>query len=101
MKKELDNIKSKYEKIISNNSGKVIKFENWGLMILSYKIKKNKKGHYIHYKIEANENLIKDLEKNERIDNQILRFLSVKVKKFQLDIEYFGEKKFKNAEAKI
>ena len=39
--------------------------QNWGLMNLSYLIKKNKKGNYIHFKIEGDGSLIKELEKNE------------------------------------
>ena len=92
-KKELEKITEKYEGIISKNLGKIIKFENWGLMVLSHKIKKSKKGHYLHFKLEGDGNVINELEKNEKIDNQVLRFLTVKVKKFDLNVQYFGEKK--------
>ena len=52
--KELKEIKEKYNLLINNSSGKVIKIEDWGLMSLAKKIKKYKKGFYIHYKFEGN-----------------------------------------------
>ena len=58
-------------------------------MNLSYLIKKNKKGNYIHFKIKANGKVLSELEKNEKIDKNLLRYLTVKVKKFDLDTEYF------------
>ena len=75
-----------------NNDGEIVKTENWGLLNLSYLIKKNKKGSYIHFKIKAVGKVIKELEKNESIDKKLLRYLTVKVKKFDLDANYFGTK---------
>ena len=51
-KSELSKIKEKYNNLINDNSGKVIKIEEWGLMSLARKIKKYNKGFYIHYKFE-------------------------------------------------
>jgi len=45
---------TKYKSIISENSGKILKTEEWGLRILSTKLKNNKKGFYIHLKLEGN-----------------------------------------------
>ena len=86
---QLKQIQDKYSKIVENNKGDVIKLEIWGLMNLSYIIKKNKKGNYIHFKIKADGNTIKELEKNEKIDKNLLRYLTVKVRKFDLDTDYF------------
>ena len=72
--------------------GEVIKTENWGLLNLSYLIKKNKKGSYIHFKIKGKGNVIDELEKNEAIDKKLLRYLTVRVKKFDLETKYFGKK---------
>ena len=58
-------------------------------MDLSYFIKKNKKGNYIHFKIKCDGSLIKELEKSERLDKNLLRFLTVKVKDFDLKTNYF------------
>ena len=51
---QLKQLQEKYSKIVEKNQGNVVKLENWGLMNLSYLIKKNKKGNYLHFKIEAN-----------------------------------------------
>ena len=89
---ELKQLTEKYSKIIEKNEGEVIKSENWGLLNLSYLIKKNRKGSYIHFKIKGNGNVIDELEKNESIDKKLLRYLTVRVKKFDLDTVYFGKK---------
>ena len=86
---QIKQIEEKYSKIIEGNDGNIIKFESWGLMHLSYLIKKNKKGNYLHFKIEGNGKTINELEKNEKIDKNLLRFLTVRVKKLDLDTDYF------------
>ena len=89
---ELKQLTEKYSKIIEKNEGEVIKAENWGLLNLSYLIKKNKKGSYIHFKIKGRGKVINELEKNESIDKKLLRYLTVKVKKFDLNTNYFQKK---------
>ena len=89
---QIKQIQDKYSKIIESNDGNILKFESWGLMHLSYLIKKNKKGSYIHFKIKGKGNVIDELEKNEAIDKKLLRYLTVRVKKFDLETNYFGKK---------
>ena len=86
---QIKQIEEKYKKIIEKNDGKIHKFESWGLMHLSYLIKKNKKGNYLHFKIEGKGKTIKELEKSEKIDKNLLRFLTVKMKKLDLETDYF------------
>ena len=86
---QIKQIKEKYSQLILKNKGNIVQTQDWGLMNLSYLIKKNKKGNYIHFKIECEGSLIKELEKNERLDKNLLRFLTVKVKKFDLETNYF------------
>ena len=86
---EIKQLTDKYSKIVEINDGEIVKTENWGLLNLSYLIKKNKKGSYIHFKIKGKGNIISELEKNESIDKKLLRYLTVKVKKFDLDDNYF------------
>tara|TARA_B100000579_G_C22547478_1_gene718212 strand:+ start:31 stop:396 length:366 start_codon:yes stop_codon:yes gene_type:complete len=80
----------KYSQIVKKNKGKIIKTENWGLLNLSYLIKKNRKGNYVHFKIEGDSKIINELEKNEKIDVNLLRYLTIRVKKFDLETNYFG-----------
>ena len=86
---EIDQLTEKYSKIVEKNEGDIVKTENWGLLNLAYLIKKNKKGNYIHFKIKGHGKIIKELEKNESIDKNLLRYMTVKVKKFDLETNYF------------
>ena len=86
---QLKQLQEKYSKIVEKNEGDIVKLENWGLMNLSYLIKKNKKGNYIHFKIEGNSKTVTELEKSEKIDKNLLRYLTIRVKKIDLDTNYF------------
>ena len=85
---------NKYEEIIKKNSGKILKVEQWGLKNLSHAIKNNKKGFYFHIKLEGNGKTIEELEKAENIDEMLIRILTVKVKKHDLEKNYFEKKEF-------
>ena len=91
-KKSLDGIKTKYQSIIEKNEGKLVKFEEWGLLNLNAPIKRNRKGYYLHYKFEGSGKIVGELERNERIDDQLLRFMTVKYKKFDLEKNFFVKK---------
>ena len=82
----------KYENIINKNLGEVLKTEKWGLRTLAYKIKNNKKGFYFHIKFEGVGKTVEELEVAENIDEVLIRFLTVKVKKHDLDINYLEKK---------
>ncbi len=98
---EVKQLTEKYSKIVEKNDGKIVKTENWGLLNLSQVIKKNKKGSYIHFKIEGDGKVINELEKNEAIDKKLIRYLTVKVKKFDLETVYFGSKSETEKKEKI
>ena len=85
-------IVNKYEDVINKNSGKVLKIEQWGLKNLSHIVKNNKKGFYFHIKFEGVGKTIEELEKAENIDQMLIRFLTVRVKKHDLGKIYFEKK---------
>ena len=85
---------SKYEDIIKTNSGKILKTEEWGLRNLSRHIKYNKKGYYFHIKFEGIGKTIEELEKAENIDETLIRYLTVRVKKHDLKNNYFEKKDY-------
>ena len=89
---QLKQLQEKYANLVEKFDGSVVKTENWGLLNLSYLIKKNRKGSYIHFKIKGSGKTILELEKNEKIDKNLLRYLTVKVKKFDLKTNYFEKK---------
>jgi len=68
-------------KIVTDNGGKIEKSEYWGLRSLQYKIKKNRKGHYSLFNISAPGDAIAELERQERINDDVLRALTVRVDK--------------------
>ena len=86
---QIKSLREKYSKLIEENKGNLVQTQEWGLLNLSYLIKKNKKGNYIHFKIEGNGRTISELEKNEKIDKNLLRYLTIKVKKIDLKTNYF------------
>ena len=87
---ELKQLTEKYSKIIEKFEGDIVQTQNWGLLNLSYIIKKNKKWNFIHFKIKGSGKIISELEKNESIDKNLLRYMSIRVKKFDLDTNYFS-----------
>ncbi len=89
---EIKQLIVKYSNIIEKFDGEIIQTENWGLLNLSYLIKKNKKGSYVHFKFKGKGNIIDELEKNEAIDKKLLRYLTVKVKKFDFETNFFLKK---------
>ncbi len=90
--KDVDNIADSCAKII-NKYGKLIKTEKWGLLNLSHKIRNNKKGIFIHFKFESDEKAVKDIEKKLSVENKVIRYLTVKYKKLDLNKNYFEENK--------
>jgi small subunit ribosomal protein S6 len=86
---EVDKLYNKYNDIINNTSGKVVKVEKWGLLNFAKKIKNYNKGFYIHYKFEGNSSTLDEIKKNVNIDNSILRHLTIRYKKLDTEKEYF------------
>ena len=78
--KEVNAIKEKYNNLITNSSGKVVKIEEWGLLNLANKIKNYKKGFYIHYKFEGSSKTLNEINKKIKIDGSVIRHLIVKYK---------------------
>ena len=73
----------KFEKVLTENKGKVLEKEYWGMKTLSYKINKNRKGHYCFYKSNSPWEAVKEMERLMKIHEDVLRVLTVKVSKHQ------------------
>ncbi len=91
--KEIKAIRDKYSDLISNTSGKVVKIEEWGLLNLANKIKNYKKGFFIHYKFEGDKETLNEMEKKIKIDNSIIRYLTVRYKTLDTKNEFFRKDK--------
>ena len=90
--KDLEDLKDKYSKIITDSSGKILKYENWGLMNFANKIKTFNKGYYIHLKFQSSANVQDEIKNKIKLDKKVIRDLVVRYKKLDLSKEYFGKK---------
>jgi len=68
-----------FAQIIRDNGGQVTKTEHWGLKTLTYKIKKNRKGHYVLFNLDAPAAAVLEMERNMSINEDVLRYMSVRV----------------------
>ena len=76
---QVENLINELIAIIKTENGKVQSTENWGLRNLAYKINKNKKGHYFLINIDCNPSAIFEYERQMRINEDIIRFLTIKI----------------------
>ena len=72
-----------FRSILEERGGSVGKTEYWGLKSLTYRIKKNRKGHYVLLNLNAPAKAIFELERQLKINEDVLRFLSVRVEAFE------------------
>lgn len=68
--------------VIKTQGGEVVRVDNWGLKNLAYRIKKNRKGHYVLLNISAPASAISEFERVMRINEDIIRYMTVKVDSF-------------------
>jgi small subunit ribosomal protein S6 len=68
-----------YSSVLTEHGAEVTKSEYWGLRSLAYRIRKNRKGHYLHFNLRAPADAITELERQERLSDDVLRYLTVRV----------------------
>lgn len=76
---QVDTLADELTKIIEENGGSVAKREHWGLRSLTYRIKKNRKGHYVLFNVDAPAAALSEFERRMRLNEDILRYLSIRV----------------------
>jgi small subunit ribosomal protein S6 len=76
---QVEELTNQLTEVLAQGGGKVTKNEYWGLKSLSYRIKKNRKAHYTLLNIEAPAPAVAEMERQERINEDILRFMTVRV----------------------
>ena len=91
--KDVEEVEKKYTTLINENSGKVLKVEKWGLLNFKRKIKNYTKGYYLHYKMEGDSKTLEEIKNTTKLDNNIVRYLTVRYKKLDLKTEYFTKNK--------
>lgn len=75
---QVKDLADKFSKIVTDQGGKIHKVEHWGLRTLAYRINKNRKGHYVLIETDASGEAIIELERNLRLNEDVLRSLTVR-----------------------
>ena len=89
---QVSNIVSDLSDIIKKEGGEVVRVDNWGLKNLAFRIKKNRKGHYVVMNIAAPANAIAEFERIMRFNEDIIRYMTVKVDEFSEDSSASNDK---------
>ncbi|MEE1876223.1 30S ribosomal protein S6 [Altererythrobacter litoralis] len=76
---QVDALAAQATEIIESNSGKVTKTETWGLKSLAYKIDRNRKAHFVLLNIEAPGSVVEELERQTRINEDVIRYMTIRV----------------------
>ena len=80
---QVDALAAAATEIVETNNGKVTKTETWGLRSLAYKIQKNRKAHFVLLNIEAPGNVVAELERQTRINEDIIRYMTIRVEEHE------------------
>lgn len=79
----VESLAERYGEMIRENGGEVAKTEYWGLRNLAYRVKKNRKGHYTMFNIDGPPEAVAELERNMRLSEDVLRYLTIRVDAFE------------------
>jgi small subunit ribosomal protein S6 len=79
---QVNTLVSELSEVIKSEGGEVVKVDNWGLKNLAYRIKKNRKGHYVLLNIVAPAKAISEYERRIRLNEDVIRYMTVKVEEF-------------------
>ncbi len=82
---QINTLVSDLSEVIKNEGGEVVKIDNWGLKNLAYRIKKNRKGYYVLLNIVAPAKAVAEYERLVRLNEDIIRYMTVKVEDFNND----------------
>lgn len=74
-----DSLTDRLIALVEEQGGKLYKKEYWGLRALAYRVRKNRKGHYVHLGFDVDGQAVQELERRMRLDDDILRYLTLKV----------------------
>ena len=80
---QVDALAAQATEIVENNEGKVTKTETWGLKNLAYKIDRNRKAHFVMLNIDGPGSVVAELERQTRINEDVLRFLTIRVEEHE------------------
>ena len=79
---QVNTLVDELKNVISAQGGEVVRVDNWGLKNLAYRIKKNRKGHYVLLNISAPAQAVAEYERVMRVNEDIIRYMTVRVEDF-------------------
>jgi len=80
---QVEEITTQITSVVTQLGGKVTKTEQWGLRSLSYRIEKNRKAHFVMLNIDGPAAIVAEIERQERINEEVLRYLTVRVEELE------------------
>ncbi len=80
---QVETLTEQMSTFITEGGGSVAKVENWGLRNLAYKVKKNRKGHYVLMNIDAPIPAVKEMERNLQLNEDVLRYMTIRVEELE------------------
>ena len=82
---QVDSLADEMEKLITDNGGSVARREYWGLRNLAYRMKKNRKGHYVLFNLAAPSEAIQEMERNLRLHEDVLRYITIRLEALRVE----------------
>ncbi len=98
---QVEEITKRFTDLVAKYKGTVVATENWGLRNLAYKIKKNKKAHYVMLHLDINYDGLKEIQRLMGVNENILRFLTLKVEEKFDEIPSLVARQSRYSEAKV
>jgi small subunit ribosomal protein S6 len=80
---QVEDLTAQMTAIVEGTGGKVVKMENWGVRSLTYRMNKNRKAHFVLMNIDAPSAAIAEIERQERISEDVIRYLTIRVEEHE------------------
>ena len=98
---QAETLANEFKETLKEHGGSVIDSEYWGLRTIAYRMNKNRKGHYFMFKIESDPKAVAEMERLMNIHEDIMRFLTIKVKEHQIGSSIMMNNKAKEEEERV
>ena len=96
---QIESTISRMQETITTHGGEILDLDKWGRKRLAYPINKAKSGYYVIFRFNASTDLIATLERNYRLDENVIRYLTIQLDKYALEAIAKQKEAVKNAEA--
>ena len=80
---QVEDLARDFSSIVETNGGRIARAEYWGLRNLAYRVKNNRKGHYVLFNIDAPADAVKEMERNIRLNDDVIRNMTIRVEEIE------------------